>query len=179
MDATSLDLEDASFDIVTCLKTIWCFPDTVQVLRGLQRVLRPGGIIVIQIWGAECTLLQAGSSVLERFNPHRRQPQAISGPSPDMSPGQLGQMLHEAGFSAMLAEPAYHARTFAVTSPAHFWDLYRSVADGGYYDYARHSTAEKAAMNEYWLMETSSIRGKSSTTPLELQWSICGARKPE
>jgi SAM-dependent methyltransferase len=179
MDATSLGLPEASFDVVTCLKTIWCFPDPVQALREFHRVLRPGGLIVIQLWGAECTLSQAGASVLERFNPHQGQPQAVAGPRPDMSPGQLEQLLHEAGFSALLAEPAYHARTFAITSPAHFWDLYRSVADGGYYDYARHSTAEKAAMDEHWLMETSSVRGQSSTTPLELAWYICGAQKPE
>ena len=51
MDAEALRLPDAGFDVVLCALGLMYMPDPAQALREMQRVLRPGGRIVIAIWG--------------------------------------------------------------------------------------------------------------------------------
>ena len=45
MDAESLDYEDESFDVVTCIFTFQFFPDKLKALREIYRVLKPGGVL--------------------------------------------------------------------------------------------------------------------------------------
>jgi ubiquinone/menaquinone biosynthesis C-methylase UbiE len=51
MDAESLDLPDASFDVVLCALGLMYVPDPAQAVREMRRVLRPGGRLVIAVWG--------------------------------------------------------------------------------------------------------------------------------
>jgi SAM-dependent methyltransferase len=51
MDAEHLCLHDASFDLVLCTLGLMYVPDTVAALRELHRVLRPGGRLVLAVWG--------------------------------------------------------------------------------------------------------------------------------
>lgn len=51
MDAEELDLEDARFDAALCCLGLMYFPDPVQGLKEMFRVLKPGGRSVIAIWG--------------------------------------------------------------------------------------------------------------------------------
>ena len=46
-DAAALPLEDASFDLVTCVTGIHLMPDAAAAIREWARVLRPDGRIVI------------------------------------------------------------------------------------------------------------------------------------
>lgn len=52
MDAENLDVEDSSFDLVTCALGIMYFPDPDQALKEMYRVLKPGGRAVVAIWGS-------------------------------------------------------------------------------------------------------------------------------
>jgi len=49
-DALALPFPDQSFDIVACQFGAMFFPDKVQGYREAGRVLRPGGVFVINVW---------------------------------------------------------------------------------------------------------------------------------
>lgn len=48
-DAGALPLADSSVDMVTCLGLLEYVPDPLQVLTGIQRVVRPAGHIILSI----------------------------------------------------------------------------------------------------------------------------------
>jgi ubiquinone/menaquinone biosynthesis C-methylase UbiE len=51
MDAETLGLADASFDVVLCALGLMYMPDPKQALREMSRVLRPGGRLSVAVWG--------------------------------------------------------------------------------------------------------------------------------
>lgn len=51
MDAETLALPDASFDIVLCALGLMYMPDPPQALREMRRVLRAGGRVSLAVWG--------------------------------------------------------------------------------------------------------------------------------
>lgn len=51
MDAERLDLPDASFDVALCALGLMYLPDPVLAIREMTRVLRPGGRLVVAVWG--------------------------------------------------------------------------------------------------------------------------------
>jgi SAM-dependent methyltransferase len=173
MDATRLDLADDSFDVVACIKTLWCFPDVVAVLREFHRVLRKGGRLVIQLWTdlERCSMLLCGHAVVRRFAPSMGLPRDRISPFL-ITPESFGRQLEEAGFSGPFAPPVLHAPVFDVTGPEHYWKLYPALSDTGYYVYALLPADIKAAMDEQWRMETHAWRGPSGAVPLALHWRI-------
>ena len=56
MDAETLALPDASFDIALCALGLMYMPDPERALREMRRVLRPGGRVSLAVWGerAKC-----------------------------------------------------------------------------------------------------------------------------
>ena len=51
MGAEALRLPDAGFDVVLCTLGLMYVPDPDQALREMRRVLRPGGRLVVAVWG--------------------------------------------------------------------------------------------------------------------------------
>ena len=51
MDAEALALPDASFDVALCALGLMYVPEPAAALRELRRVLRPGGRLVLAVWG--------------------------------------------------------------------------------------------------------------------------------
>ena len=51
MDAERLDLPDAAFDVVLCALGLMYLPEPERALREMRRVLRPGGRVVVAVWG--------------------------------------------------------------------------------------------------------------------------------
>jgi ubiquinone/menaquinone biosynthesis C-methylase UbiE len=51
MDAESLNLPDASFDVALCGLGLMYVPDPERALREMRRVLRPGGRVSVAVWG--------------------------------------------------------------------------------------------------------------------------------
>lgn len=63
--AQSLPYRDASFDVVMCTAAFHHFPDPLEALRGFQRVLRPGGRLIIADACRDCGL---GAFVWDRLH---------------------------------------------------------------------------------------------------------------
>jgi ubiquinone/menaquinone biosynthesis C-methylase UbiE len=53
MDAETLALPDASFDVVLCALGLMYMPDPEQAVREMRRVLRPGGRVSLAVWGEQ------------------------------------------------------------------------------------------------------------------------------
>jgi len=51
MDAETLAVPDASFDVVLCALGLMYMPDPKQAVREMRRVLRAGGRISLAVWG--------------------------------------------------------------------------------------------------------------------------------
>ena len=51
MDAEKLDLPDAAFDVVLCALGLMYMPDSPRAVCEMHRVLRPGGRMVLAVWG--------------------------------------------------------------------------------------------------------------------------------
>ena len=51
-DAASLPFADGAFDVVVSQAALMFFPDRVAALREMRRVLRSGGLIAVQVFGA-------------------------------------------------------------------------------------------------------------------------------
>ena len=51
MDAETLNLPDATFDVVMCSLGLMYLPDAQRALREWRRVLKPGGRVAIAVWG--------------------------------------------------------------------------------------------------------------------------------
>lgn len=51
-DAGSLSFADEGFDLVVCQQGFQFFPDRVQVVKEIHRVLKPGGRVGITVWSS-------------------------------------------------------------------------------------------------------------------------------
>jgi len=51
-DASELPFADAAFDVVLCQQGFQFFPDKPAALRQMRRVLAPGGIVALNVFGA-------------------------------------------------------------------------------------------------------------------------------
>jgi SAM-dependent methyltransferase len=51
MDAEDLQIPDASFDVVLCALGLMYMPEPEQAVREMRRVLRPGGRMLVAVWG--------------------------------------------------------------------------------------------------------------------------------
>src|SRR5438105_15679984 len=51
-DAMHLPFEDGSFDAVCCQFGVMFFPDKGRAFAEMRRVLRPGGLLVFNVWDA-------------------------------------------------------------------------------------------------------------------------------
>ncbi len=45
--------QDASFDVVTCQFGLFLMPEHMKALREAARVLRPGGLVAVTVFGGE------------------------------------------------------------------------------------------------------------------------------
>jgi SAM-dependent methyltransferase len=101
LDAESLELEDESFDAVLCRFGYMLMPNPGRALAESCRVLRPGGRLVLAVWGEAGDnpwLTTIFDAVMERLGAPPPEP-GTPGPFALGEPGRLRGMVEDAGFA--------------------------------------------------------------------------------
>jgi arsenite methyltransferase len=106
-EATSLQVDDATFDGALCVQVLEYVPGVARALAEMHRALRPGGRLVL--WDIDWTTLSWHSSdparmrrVLEAWDAHLAHPAL---------PRTLAPLLRAAGFDRILVEGHLFATT--------------------------------------------------------------------
>lgn len=70
-DGEALPFADASLDRVLCGLGLMLFPDDQAALREIRRVLKPGGLLALSVWGcaADVPLVETALSCMRRLLP--------------------------------------------------------------------------------------------------------------
>jgi ubiquinone/menaquinone biosynthesis C-methylase UbiE len=127
-DGEHLPFASACFDRVLCGLGLMVFPDAARALGEAHRVLAPGGILALSVWGAaEATpLLACALDCLKRVLP----PPKVARPSVFRfgTPAALAEPLATAGFSDIRIEPVAVQNRFA--DVAGYWQAFLDLAGG-------------------------------------------------
>jgi SAM-dependent methyltransferase len=98
-DLETLPFDDASFDAVAAVNSIFYAADMAQAMRELARVVRPGGRVVVTAWGPpdKCEFLSAVMPGLAPLMPPPPPSAAPPHPGALSEPGALAATLKQAG----------------------------------------------------------------------------------
>lgn len=99
MPAEKMDFADNSFDKLLCRFGVMLFADSLQGLKEMQRVLKPGGRFALAVWSTAETMttMHWAHSVLKTRLREEDLP-AIGKITSLGTPGTLDKMLQQAGF---------------------------------------------------------------------------------
>ncbi|HLZ60099.1 MAG TPA: methyltransferase domain-containing protein [Ktedonosporobacter sp.] len=102
MDAEQLDLEEGSFDAIICRNGLSLSPQLHATLRGMRRVLKPGGKVAALVWSRNPFHLLP-LTILAKYvgeaSANLPNPLSLS------DPAVFAQALREAGFRDVLIRP--------------------------------------------------------------------------
>lgn len=98
-DIETLPFDDASFDAVTAVNSVFYASDMAAAMRELARVARPGGRVVITAWGppSRCEALTSMMSAVGPLMPPPPPGAPPRGPGALAEPGALAGVLKQAG----------------------------------------------------------------------------------
>ncbi len=127
-DAERLTFADATFDRLLCGLGLMFFPEAEKSLAEMRRVLKPGGLAVLSVWGeeAQAPLVSCALQCMRRILPPPKA--ARLSPFRFGSRSFLKQTLEAAGFS----EVALHTHTLscAFATTQDYWQAFRDMAGG-------------------------------------------------
>lgn len=139
-DMTALALPNQSFDVVNCVLGIFFAPDMASALSGLWRKVRPGGKIVLAVWGER--VVEPGGTIfwdaVDAIRPDLRR--KVSPWERLTTPAGLAALFSEAG----LPKPDIVAESLhSPVSPGDFW---RIVLGTGLRGTVEQMKADEAAL---------------------------------
>jgi len=127
-DAEHLCVPDASFDRVLAGLALFMFPHPDAALAEIRRALRPGGRVVLSVWGArdEVPLIARAQDCIARLLPAPK----VARPSVFRfgDPAVLEAALTAAGFGNVHITPCRFTCTFA--GAAEYWQAFLDLAGG-------------------------------------------------
>jgi SAM-dependent methyltransferase len=169
--ASELPHDDDSFDAVTLLKTAWVLPDLRQALRESARVLRPGGRIFVQTWGAQrdCAALTLAGEVLGASINGLQVPDSVMGPF-YLTPDRTRNFLADAGLPVI--DRRSHAHEIAVRSASEYWDRLRTIAGSAYWSLSVQPEVDRAALDADWVRCSAPYRDAQANVRLPLSWDL-------
>lgn len=118
-DAASLPFESGAFDVVLCQQGVQFFPDRVQTLRELRRVLRLGGRLAFTVWSAigDTPYIAALADALARHVSAEAASMARA-PCALHDAAELRDLVRSAGFGNVRVRPMIKTTTLPL--PAEF-----------------------------------------------------------
>jgi SAM-dependent methyltransferase len=127
-DAQALPFGDNSFDLATCRFGVMFFPDAVQALRELHRVLIPEARACFLVWGPfDQPYWRSTMGVVHRRVGGPLLPPGGPDPFRFAQPGSLSAVLRSAGFREVEEETKVLPWTWPGT-PDEVWEQARAVA---------------------------------------------------
>lgn len=127
-DAERLCLPDARFDRVLAGLALFMFPRPALALAEIRRVLRPGGLVALSVWGTreEVPLIARAQDCIARVLP----PPKVARPSVFRfgEPATLEATLQAAGFRDIRIEPCRFTCHFL--DAAAYWQGFLDLAGG-------------------------------------------------
>ena len=106
VDATDLQFDDESFDVVTCQFGVMFFPDKARSYAEVRRVLKPSGSYVFNTWGSlnDNPFARIAHEVTERFFPED-PPEFYKVPFSYHDANEIRQSVLAAGFAEATITP--------------------------------------------------------------------------
>jgi ubiquinone/menaquinone biosynthesis C-methylase UbiE len=102
MDAGQLDLEESSFDAIICRNGLSLSPQLPSALRGMRRVLKPGGKLAALVWSRNPFHL-IPLTILTKYV--GAESARLPNPLSLSDPAVFEQALREAGFRDIMIRP--------------------------------------------------------------------------
>jgi ubiquinone/menaquinone biosynthesis C-methylase UbiE len=105
MDAEQLNLEERSFDAVICRNGLMLLPHLQSALRGIRRVLKPGGKLAALVWSSpkRNPLHMLPLTILAKYG--GKASADLPNPFTLSDPAVFEQALREAGFREVMIRP--------------------------------------------------------------------------
>ena len=178
-DAQALELPDASFDAVLCRFGYMLMGEPLAALRETARVLRPGGRVVLAVWGEPADNLWLSLPMrvlLEHFDAPRPDPDA-PGVWALRDPGRVRGLLSDAGLDEVSLETLRSAERFPSLDAK--WEYLSDVAGPLQDMLASLSESDEAAVRERLAAEAAPYTGEDGSVALSAAINIAHARRPE
>lgn len=174
-DAGRLAFADASFDALTCVRSVWTFADAARCLSEFRRVLRRNAPLVVQTWGAarECRLITAGAAVLARHVGEVLRPEGVRGPF-DFAPEAFAPMVTAAGFSSF--ESVEHREMLRIEGVGHYWDEFAGIAETAHLLFSRQPASVREKVGRQLENVFKKMCDGEGALTLPLTWHVCVAR---
>lgn len=129
-NADELPFPDNSFDVAVCRLGAMFFPDPPGAVEEMLRVVRPGGVLALAVWGRSRAnpYSYLVTEVIARYSPTPPADEDAPGAFRFATPGKLARILGEAG-AAEIQERVVDFDLAAPLSPEEFWTFRSSISE--------------------------------------------------
>ncbi|KAB2965341.1 class I SAM-dependent methyltransferase, partial [Zoogloea sp.] len=169
-DAEHLAFADGCFDTALIGLGLFIFPEPARALAELHRVLRPGGMIALSVWGRResVPLISRAQDCIARLLPAPRVPR----PSVFRlgEPAVLEALLRDAGFGAIRIEA--HTLRCRFADAEAYWQAFLDLAGGAAESLARLPDATQARLRNEVAAELISHRCGDEGTACEVEGEV-------